>query len=239
MIAPRFLYRLGLVVGLGWAGNAHATATNWSFIETALYQARPGLGTSGYLNYDIGPAIPIASFVNPAAQLTLSDTALQRGTVSFDFVFTVQDFFGHVVPGSDTDFAFNTLPIAGIFGPAVQLPAATCCETTAHLALNLSGGALSGVLDFFNWADDIHMPITNNVVALGFAAADFEIFGCFGQCLFSGYWVDVTPVPEPGSLLLSLTLILLGAAMLAKCEPRRGRRFLAFDLNSVEPLPRA
>ncbi len=218
MIRSCFVAGLALI---GLAGTAQANPTNWSFVETALYRAWPGLGTSGYQTYDVGSPLPLPFYAGDAASLTLSDTAFQRGTVAFDYVWNdTNGTFGHVVPGSDTDFAFNTLPIAGQFGAAVTLPYFnTCCGVSAHLALSV-GGTLNGVIDFANWANDIHMVIADNIVSLAFIANDWETFGCPSQCFVSGYWVDPpsVPVPEPGSLLLVLALA--GITVAAKRSSR-------------------
>lgn len=46
--------------------------TTWNFVETALWHAVPGNGTSGYLNYDFGQALPLPAYAADA--ITLSDT---------------------------------------------------------------------------------------------------------------------------------------------------------------------
>lgn len=174
--------------------------TTWNFIETALYQAIP--------NFGVGLALPLPS--GTQAELTFSETALERGAIAFDYVGNdSQGIFGHVVPGSDTDFSFHT-PIAGQFGAAVNLPySATCCDVSAHLALSVTPEAISGLIDFQNDADNLHMTIADNIVSLAYVAADWTIFGCSAQCYVSGYWADPAPVtrtPEPG---------FIGSAMIA------------------------
>lgn len=173
--------------------------TIWNFVETNLWSAIPGLG--------IGPARPLPSYATHAGSLNFPD---QTQTLSFDVLLDPYPF-STIAPGSNTDFAFTV-------ASDISLPGFSCCGTTAQLALNVTDG-ISGLVQFNNWTDALHMPVTNNIVTLGFAASDGDLLGCFGQCFFAGHWERVTHAPEPG--FLGIAFLIAGLIAIASVHRYR------------------
>lgn len=195
-----------LAISLTHARPAAATPITWNFVETSC------------TSYDGGCTDSLPSKI---ASLTVPD-----GNFSGSYVV---DCSLNCSVSSSGNFSLEWMP----FGGMVDVPSsistwdAICeygaCGEIVDINIESSAGALS--VDIFEGLNTGYVDIQgNNLNTTGGYGSDLFAVGCgtFAFCVIGGYWVEA--VPEPWSITLLATALLVMALTLKPWRTRSRRR---------------